>query len=165
MNSLEAEKLIAKHKFEHYNLHCSCSCGWGTTLLDYDKQWPAWAGHIADELEQALARESAPTLVGDNDIFMLACKLIDTAGSDRKTYWLPALSQLCEAVRRQDAELAASRESAAPVLSSEVKFLLQRVEEDARGTRCLTMAEVTLCLKALKLLAESLGAASAAKDA
>ena len=45
--------------------------------------------------------------VTDNDIFLLACKLVDTAGEDRKTYWLPVLSQLCEAVRTQDAEIAA----------------------------------------------------------
>ncbi len=39
----------------------------------------------------------------DNDIFALACKLVDTASEDRKTFWLPVLSQLCEAVRKQDA--------------------------------------------------------------
>ncbi len=39
----------------------------------------------------------------DNDIFLLACKLVDTSSEDRKTFWLPVLSQLCEAVRKQDA--------------------------------------------------------------
>lgn len=60
----------------------------------------------ADEVE-ALLRETAEKKyepVGDNNIFLLACKLVDTAGGDRKTYWLPVLSQLCEAVRKQDAE-------------------------------------------------------------
>jgi hypothetical protein len=43
----------------------------------------------------------------DSEIFQLACKLVDTASSDRKTYWLPVLSQLCEAVRREALEEAA----------------------------------------------------------
>jgi hypothetical protein len=55
-------------------------------------------------IQRALVTETQGTLsVGDNDIFRLACKLVDTASSDRKMYWLPVLSQLCEAVRKQDA--------------------------------------------------------------
>src|SRR6266705_2124423 len=38
-------------------------------------------------------------------------------------------------------------------VSADVAELLRRIDEDARGTRCLTMAEVTLCLNALKRLA------------
>lgn len=40
-------------------------------------------------------------------------------------------------------------------LTAEIQALLNRVDEDAKGTRCLTMAEVTLCLNALKALAAS----------
>lgn len=35
---------------------------------------------------------------------------------------------------------------------NEVLALLKRVDEDAKGTRCLTMAEVTMCLNVLKRL-------------
>ncbi len=52
----------------------------------------------------------------------------------------------------------------AGALSAEVAELLKRVDEDAAGTRCLTMAEVTLCLKALKLLAELTERKAAAHD-
>ena len=39
-----------------------------------------------------------------------------------------------------------------PTLTPEVEVILKRVDEDARGTRCLTMAEVTICLNLLKSL-------------
>jgi hypothetical protein len=38
-------------------------------------------------------------------------------------------------------------------MRADVKKLLKRVDEDAKGTRCLTMAEVTLCLDELRRLA------------
>jgi hypothetical protein len=38
-------------------------------------------------------------------------------------------------------------------MRADVKELLKRVDEDAKGTRCLTMAEVTLCLDELRRLA------------
>jgi hypothetical protein len=38
-------------------------------------------------------------------------------------------------------------------MRTDVKKLLKRVDEDAKGTRCLTMAEVTLCLDELRRLA------------
>ena len=49
-------------------------------------------------------------------------------------------------------------------LLPQVRELLRRVDEDSRGTRCLTMAEVTLCLEALKSLAAAPRAAGGERE-
>lgn len=59
---------------------------------------------ILGQPEQAQPERSMVGDSGDAEIFRLACKLVDTATGDRKFIWLPVLSQLCEAVRKQDSD-------------------------------------------------------------
>ena len=71
-----------------------------TVLLEIDK--------ILTRLAAAPAPTPAPTTnVSDADIFKLACKLVDTASKDRGAFWLPVLSELCQAVIAQQKEIDA----------------------------------------------------------
>jgi hypothetical protein len=78
---------------------------------------PYYSDGTMQELHRQMTRAGGSTqssaAPSDGEIFQLACKLVDTASEDRKIFWLPVLSQLCEAVRRQHAELRAGGSSPA----------------------------------------------------
>ena len=96
--------------------------------------------------------------VTDAEIFRLACKLVDTAAKDRETYWVPALSELCKAVLKQDAEtkaaLAAATAERTPPQVCEKQYHLYVW---SLSSRWVAVAQAETVAKAREILLEEIG--------